>query len=85
MYVSVSIDPEDILDELEDDQLKRLGLQRIPSSEAQDIGPETRDVNWPSLGEAIRRRDFDRATELLTAIAGEHGYCLPPVVLASAA
>ena len=87
MYVSVNIDPEDVLDELDDDQLKRMGFCRVTNSSLAPSteGPATRDINWPSLGEAIRRRDFARATELLAAIADAQGYSLPPVVLASAA
>ena len=69
LSVQADIDPDDVLDQLDDAQLRDLGLARVGR------------VHWDDVAGAIRRRDFDAATRLMAEIATKTGGDLPPFAL----
>ena len=69
LSVQADIDPDDVLNQLDDSQLRDLGIARIGQ------------ITWDEVGSAIRRRDFDTATRLINEIATKTGGSLPPFAL----
>jgi hypothetical protein len=79
MYVTVEVevDREDILGAMTDDDLRGLGLERKV--------PINRPKTWSEVAGAIRRGDFERASQMLTIFAQHDGGDLPPFAITKAA
>lgn len=69
MYVTVDIDPEDVLDHMEASDLRKHGIVRVG------------DIDWNEVAARIRRRDFTGAADAITEIAKTTGTYLPPFAL----
>jgi hypothetical protein len=69
LSIQADIDPDDVLNQLDDSQLRDFGLARVGR------------ISWDEVGSAIRRRDFDTATRLMAEIATKTGGDLPPFAL----
>jgi hypothetical protein len=73
MYVTVDIDPEDVIDKMEASDLRRNGVIRID------------ELSWGQVADRIRRRDFDGAAKAISEIARMTGHYLPPFAVTEAA
>jgi hypothetical protein len=69
VYVTVDIDPEDVIDKMEASDLRRNGVIRID------------ELGWDEVAARIRRRDFTGAAEVISDIARKTGTYLPPFAL----
>ncbi|NII53548.1 hypothetical protein [Luteibacter sp. SG786] len=78
--LDVEIDVADVLDRLDEDDLRKLGLV-----DAAELDDADEPVDWQSIADAIRRADFRKAEELITEAARVAGFDLPPFAVARAA
>lgn len=69
VYVTVDIDPDDVLNELDAPTLRKHGIVRVD------------EIDWSEVASRIRRRDFDGAAEAINHIARQTGTYLPPFAL----
>lgn len=69
MFVTVDIDPKDVLDEMDASELRKHGIVLAD------------EIDWTEVASRIRRRDFGGATEAINEIARKTGAYLPPFAL----
>jgi hypothetical protein len=70
VYVTVDIDPSDVINEMDASALRQQGVIRVD------------DMGWDEVAARIRRRDFSGAAEAINDIARKTGTYLPPFALA---
>ncbi|WP_036114525.1 MULTISPECIES: hypothetical protein [Luteibacter] len=70
MYVTVDIDPEEVIDAMEASDLRKHGVVRMDA------------LGWDEVAARIRRRDFSGAADAINEIARKTGTYLPSFALA---